>query len=158
MHTTNSSGLSLPAILNASRMDDLEELWSRVEETGADRIDGSLVGSIDSQGLAMLLKGLRAAQRRGTPVTVTSPGKALLSARRAFHLQDSIPVDPADELPQTAAGQRSGRVVRDLAVVGGDALLVDDVVDQDQAQDQQYRARPVDGGVYDGGHQSFATG
>ena len=118
MHTTNSSRLSLPAIVNASRIDDLEELWTRIEETGADRIDGSPVGTIDSQGLAMLLKGLRAAQRRGKPVTIESPGVALLAARRAFHLQETILVSPEDaSVPQVEIGARLGEVLVQMGVL-----------------------------------------
>ena len=149
MHTTNSSGLSLPAILNASRIDDLEELWTRVEETGADRIDGSLVGSVDSQGLAMLLKGMRAAQRRGRPVTVTSPGKALLAARRAFHLQDSIPVEPEDDsAPQVEIGARVGEV---LVAMG---ILSQEDIDMAVLHAQQRPDTYIGQVLIDGGHIS----
>ena len=146
MHSASPTDFRLPAILNPSRETDIEQLWVRAEEAGVATIDGSLVGSIDSKGLAMLLKGMRAAQRRGAPLTICQPGKALLAARRSFHLQETLLVDVDEEFQSIEVGTRIGEVLVQLGA------LVQEDLDMAVLHAQQRPDTYIGQVLLDGGH------
>ena len=73
METLNkSSDFSLPAVLNKSRGEDIQDLWEQVLEHDVLVVDGADVTNIDSQGLSLVLDGLRRARFEGKQVVKVS--------------------------------------------------------------------------------------
>lgn len=115
---------ALPAVLNRSRAEDLQDLWEKVAEEGVQSIDGSQVTTLDSAGLALLLDGLRRAKFEDRPITITAPPAPLLAARRAFNLYDlmQFPADIEDVILEAELGMRLGEVLIELGYLTDEQL------------------------------------
>lgn len=118
------SEYALPAVLNRSRAEDLQDLWERVSEDSVTSIDGSQVATLDSAGLALLLDGLRRAKYEDRQVTITDPPAPLLAARRAFNLYDlmQFPSDIEDVILEAELGMRLGEVLVELGYLTEEQL------------------------------------
>lgn len=118
------SDYALPAVLNRSRAEDLQDLWERVQDEGIQSIDGSRVTTLDSAGLALLLDGLRRAKFEDRAVTITNPPPPLMAARRAFNLYDlmQFPAEIEDVILEAELGMRLGEVLIELGYLSEEQL------------------------------------
>ncbi len=125
METLNkSSDFSLPAVLNKSRGEDIQDLWEQVLEHDVLVVDGADVTNIDSQGLSLVLDGLRRARFEGKQITVSNPTAPLLAVRRAFNLYDLLlfPDDVEDSILEAELGMRLGEVLIELGYLNAESL------------------------------------
>ncbi|MDP7062347.1 MAG: ATPase, T2SS/T4P/T4SS family [Planctomycetota bacterium] len=119
-----SSDLSLPAVINRSRSEDIQNLWEQVLEHNVDHVDGGEVTNIDSGGLALLLDGLRRARFEGKQVVISNPTPPLLAVRRAFNLYDMLqfPDGSEDSILEAELGMRLGEVLVELGYLDAENL------------------------------------
>ena len=116
MDLHQTTHIALPAVLNRTRADDLQELWLRVSAEDCSEIDGSKVATLDSTGLDLLLEGLRNSKFEDRQITILNPTAPLLAARRAFKLYDLMVFsgEVEDVILEAELGMRLGEVLMEL--------------------------------------------
>ena len=83
------SSLWLPAVLQYSRRNDLEQLLDALSISGGE-IDGAGVESVDSEGISILLEGFRKLKLKGLQVSISSPSKSLWAACSALQITEEF--------------------------------------------------------------------
>ena len=114
----------LPAALHYSRKEELEETFEQLIEAKHDRVDGSLVAAVDSEGIELLVNAVRRAEDLGLRILIEAPSEALKTARRALHLRDRLPFveEDEDDLEPELNQRLLGEVLVELGFIDDEQL------------------------------------